>query len=199
MKGRPMLVVKAGGSLAKTGRLDTVLAIISAARIPVVVVPGGGQFADAVRKLQSEMRFDDATAHRLALLAMEQMAEYFVARQPGMKVARSLPEIFDAVMDGQIPVLAPLQLIAEDASVAAGWEATSDTISARLAELLDVRVVLLKSVDAGSISSADELARQHIVDSIFPEIVARSDLSWSVYGPNDDAALTALLAGEGNA
>jgi 5-(aminomethyl)-3-furanmethanol phosphate kinase len=191
------LVIKVGGSLAETGRLDAILAMIGAARIPVVIVPGGGPFADTVRRLQDEMQFDDAIAHRLAMLAMEQMAECIVSRQSGMKVARSIEEISDAVMDGQIPVWAPLNMIGGDETIAADWSATSDSLSGRLAELLGTRLVLLKSVDVGGGATAEELALRGVVDPLFPEIVARAKLSWSIFGPGDDAALAALLAGEG--
>jgi len=191
------LVVKVGGSLAETGRLEAVLAIIAAARIPVVIVPGGGPFADTVRRLQGDMHFDDAIAHRLAMLAMEQMAECMVSKQAGLKVARSIDEISDAVMDGQIPVWAPLTMIGEDKTIAADWSATSDSLAGRLAELLETPLVLLKSVNVESGASADDLAGQGVVDPLFPEIVARAGLSWSIFGPGDDAALAALLAGEG--
>lgn len=195
--GARPLVVKVGGSLAETGRLASVLAVIGAACIPVVIVPGGGPFADAVRNLQAEISFDDAVAHRLAMLAMEQMAECIVGRQPGMKVARSLDDISDAVMDGQIPVWAPLQMIGEDETIAESWDATSDSLAARLAELLGTRLVLLKSVGVKEGSSVGELVEAGIVDPLFPEIVTRSGLSWSIFGPGDDAALSALLIGEG--
>lgn len=198
MSVRP-LVIKIGGSLVETGRLAPVLAMIGGARIPVVIVPGGGPFADAVRNLQSEMRFDDAVAHRLAMLAMEQMAECIVGLQPGMTVARSLDDISEAVMDGQIPVWAPLQMIASDKTLPESWDVTSDALAARLAELLEARLVLLKSVGARDISSAKDLMREGIVDPVFPEIVARADLGWSIFGPEDDAALAALLIGEGTA
>lgn len=197
-RGVRPLVIKVGGSLAETGRLSAILAMIAAARIPVVIVPGGGPFADAVRRLQDEMHFDDALAHRLAMLAMEQMAECIVSQQTGMKVARSIDEISDAVMDGEIPVWAPLDMIGEDETIAANWTATSDSLSGRLAELLGARLVLLKSV-GGNGASADELASRGVVDPLFPEIVARAKLSWSIFGPGDDAALAALLAGEGAA
>ncbi len=191
------LVIKVGGSLAETGRLGAILGIIAAARIPVVIVPGGGPFADAVRRLQSDMHFDDAIAHRLAMLAMEQMAECMVSQQIGMKVARSIDEISDAVMDGQIPIWAPLNMIGEDETIAADWSATSDSLAGRLAELLETRLVLLKSINVESGVSADDLAGRGVVDPLFPEIVARAGLSWSIFGPGDDAALAALLAGEG--
>ena len=199
VRGERPLVVKVGGSIAETGRLTSVLEMIAAARVPLVVVPGGGPFADAVRKLQPELQFSDAVAHRIAMLAMEQMAECMVSLQAGLKIARSLDDISEAVMDGQIPVWAPLQMIGNDETIAANWSATSDSLSARLAELLDTRLVLLKSVSVDGNASAKELALQGVVDRLFPEIVARAELSWSIFGPGDDAALSALLAGEGTA
>ncbi len=198
-RGDRPLVIKVGGSLAETGRLASILAIIGSARVPVVVVPGGGPFADAVRNLQTELQFDDAVAHRLAMLAMEQMAEFIVSQHVGMRVARSLDDISDAVMDGLIPVWAPLLMIGDDESITASWSATSDSLSARLAEILAARLVLLKSVNVTHDATADELARSGAVDALFPEIAARTNLSWTVFGPEDDAALSSLLTGEGNA
>ncbi len=196
-RGDRPIVIKVGGSLAETGRLASVLGIIGSARIPVVVVPGGGPFADAVRNLQAELRFDDAVAHRLAILAMEQMAELIVSQQPGMRLARTLGEISDAVMDGEIAVWAPLQMAGEDESIAADWSVTSDSLAARLAELLDARLVLLKSVGGTEGASAEQLAERGILDAAFPAISARADLAWTIFGPEDDCRLQTLLAGEG--
>jgi len=192
------LVVKVGGSISKTGRLGGVLKMLSAAQIPIVIVPGGGPFADAVRSLQREMSFDDVVAHRLAMLAMEQMAEWMAAQCPGLKVAQTTDEISDCIMDGQIPVWAPLHMMGDDEAIPASWSVTSDSLAARLAELLDARLILLKSVDAGN-QSAEDLARQGVIDTLFPEIVARAGVSWSIFGPADDAALAAILAGGGGA
>jgi aspartokinase-like uncharacterized kinase len=54
-----VLVIKIGGSLAETGRLKDVLALVTEAKRPVVVVPGGGGFAQKVRDLQNALRFED--------------------------------------------------------------------------------------------------------------------------------------------
>ncbi|MES1179902.1 MAG: uridylate kinase, partial [Hyphomicrobium sp.] len=108
-----------------------------------------------------------------------------------------IDEISEAVMDGQIPVWAPLNMIGDDDTIAADWSATSDSLAGRLAELLETRLVLLKSVNVESGASAGDLAGRGVVDPLFPEIVARAGLSWSIFGPGDDAALAALLSGEG--
>ncbi|MBN9352513.1 MAG: uridylate kinase [Hyphomicrobium denitrificans] len=191
------LVVKVGGSLAETGRMPAALSLIAAARVPVVVVPGGGPFADSIRALQPTMKFGEALAHRLAMLAMHQMAELIVVQNDRFSVVQSLAEISDAVRDGKVPVWAPLRMIAGDAAVPAGWTATSDTLAARLAELLGAPLVLLKSVDVEEGASLDDLAACGVVDPVMPSVVARGSLSWSIFGPSDDALFRALLAGEG--
>jgi aspartokinase-like uncharacterized kinase len=196
-RGDRLLVVKAGGSLAETGRMPEVLSLIAAARVPVVIVPGGGPFADSIRALQPSMNFSEAIAHRLAMLAMHQMAELVAAQHERFEIAESLDEISDALGRGKVPVWVPLRMISGDDAVPAVWSATSDSLAARLAELLGGRLVLLKSVDVDAAVGLDALARRGVVDAVIPSIVARGGLSWSIFGPSGDARLKAVLAGEG--
>lgn len=191
------LVVKVGGSLAETGRMPSVLSLIAAARVPVVVVPGGGPFADSIRALQPTMKFSDVVAHRLAMLSMQQMAELIISQHPRFEIAESSDEISRMLQQGKVPVWAPLRMISGDTAVLAGWSATSDSLAARLAELLDARLVLLKSVDVEADANLDDLANRGVVDPLLPSIVARGGLSWSIFGPSGDALLSAVLAGEG--
>lgn len=191
------LVIKVGGSLAETGRLPSAIALIEIARVPVIVVPGGGPFADGIRALQPMLKFDDATAHRLAMLAMHQMAETIVAQSSRLHVAQTIDEISAMLEDGHIPIWAPLRMISGDASIPHDWSATSDALAARLAEIVNARLVVLKSVDVDKNAGLDVLARSDIVDPVMPLVVARSGLSWSIFGPSDDALLRAVLNGEG--
>ena len=43
----------------------------------LILVPGGGEFADSIRNIQNNSNFNDEIAHKLALLAMAQYG-YFL-------------------------------------------------------------------------------------------------------------------------
>lgn len=195
-RAQPPLVVKVGGSLVETGRLPNALDMIAAAARPVVVVPGGGAFADKVRDLQRALRFDDASAHRMAMLGMAQMADLYISTRGGFAAADSIDAIAATLACGKTPVWLPLQMMADDETVPANWTATSDTLAARLAERLGgAPLALLKSVDVDETATAADLAAEGVVDQTFPAIVARAGLAWRIFGPGGEAAFRAMLTG----
>ncbi len=178
------LVLKIGGSLAETGRLEGCLAAVAALRRPVVIVPGGGQFADAVRERQQREELSDREAHFLAIAAMHQMAEAFLALQPGPVRAATLSQIRDAWRRKRVAVWLPLRLLRRDDTIPKDWSVTSDGLAARLAERLGrLPVVLVKSVAVPRSETAASLAARGVVDPTFAAIVRRSGLPWRVTGP----------------
>ena len=188
------LVLKIGGSLAESGRLRALLGLVRRARRSVVVVPGGGPFADAVRETQALLRFSDEAAHDMALLAMHQMAEAMIAIEPRLVAADTLIGMERAGRCRRIPLWLPSKLCAGDRRLPRDWSIPSDGLAARLAERLgNVEVALVKSRTVRRTMAAKTLARQGIVDPVFPVIVERADLAWRVLGPGEDAALSALL------
>jgi len=82
-EARPV-VVKLGGSVVRSGRLTPWLDAMTAAEQPIVVVPGGGALADEVRSCQRQLGFGDPAAHRMALLAMDQLAWAVAGMRPGL-------------------------------------------------------------------------------------------------------------------
>ena len=67
-----LAIVKLGGSHSSGPHIRDWLAAIVAEAGGIVIVPGGGPFADAVRSAQPRMGFDDRAGDAMALLAMEQ-------------------------------------------------------------------------------------------------------------------------------
>jgi aspartokinase-like uncharacterized kinase len=187
-------VVKLGGSLAESGRLAAILRILAGARAPVVIVPGGGTFADAVRVAQADLGFGDAVAHRMAILAMHQSAHMLAGLEPRLEPVETMPAIRRALAAGRIPAWLPWELCARDTTIPADWSVTSDGLAARLAERLGgAPVVLVKSCAVASGAELHRLARAGTVDPTFVTIVERARLSWRVLGAGDEAELAAVL------
>ena len=106
------IVVKLGGSVVRSGELAAWLDAIADARVPIVVVPGGGALADEVRACQSRLGFGDASAHRMALLAMDQLAWAVAGLRQGFTVGATEAELRDALERGNVAVWAPYAAIA---------------------------------------------------------------------------------------
>jgi 5-(aminomethyl)-3-furanmethanol phosphate kinase len=188
------MVLKLGGSLAETGRLRALLALVSRTRRAVVVVPGGGPFADAVRTSQALLRFSDGAAHDMALLAMHQMATAMIGLEPRLVAADTLAAMKRAWRLRHIPVWLPSKLCSADRRIPRDWTITSDGLAARLAERLgDAELLVVKSCAVQGTASARTLARQGIVDPVFATIVERAGLAWRVIGPGESAALADAL------
>ncbi|HIH02819.1 MAG TPA: uridylate kinase [Methanoregulaceae archaeon] len=127
------LVVKFGGSLL--GCAPSLVRILAAAPRPILVVPGGGPFADVVRTLDPA---PDA-AHWMAIAAMEQVGLYLAALGlPGVEALR----IPDAPS-----VLLPYRLLRDRDPLPHSWRVSSDTIAAWCAAELECDLLLAKSVD----------------------------------------------------
>lgn len=188
------IVVKLGGSLVENDRIGGALDIVARASRRVVVVPGGGVFADTVRRAQGELQFSDEAAHRMAILAMHQTAELLMDLQPRLMGADSVAAMRAIWRKGKIPVWLPHKMCEDDNEIPANWSVTSDGLSARLAERMRCqRVVLVKSRTAPPGATAFDLARDDIVDPIFAAIATRAKLDWSVFGPGEEVALAKLL------
>lgn len=177
-------MVKLGGSLAESAALRTWLDVLAGGEDTVVIVPGGGPFADQVRIMQRHWAFDDATAHRLALLAMEQYGLMLTALHPALRPASTRAEIARIRRDALVPVWMPTRMALGRLEIPESWDITSDSLAAWLAGMLKAaRVVLIKSVEAPENITAADLAERGIVDPLFPDFLARSGADCWCLGP----------------
>lgn len=188
------IVVKLGGSLGDSADLKRWARIVGRASRPVVVVPGGGAFADAVRLAQSRQQFSDAVAHRMAIMAMHQTALMLIALEPRFVAAETVAEMRAAWAKARVPVWLPLKLADRDRAIPADWSITSDGLAARLAERLGAAALcLVKSRCVARAATAIQLAGDGVVDSQFPVIVGRADLVWRLLGPGEERQLARAL------
>jgi aspartokinase-like uncharacterized kinase len=144
------LLVKVGGSLGRrpgvTARLMRRLAAL-AQRRAIVVVPGGGRFADLVRRERRRHRLPAASAHAMALLAMDQYGLLLAAAVPSARTVRTLAATRRVAASGRLAVFLVADRIGGARGLERTFRLTSDSIAAHLAGRIGARrLLLLKNV-----------------------------------------------------
>lgn len=153
------LVVKLGGSLLKNveefDRVLGVLAAVGRAR-RVLIVPGGGPFADAVRAVDARVRLSDDAAHWMAILAMDQHAYLIAERLVHSALVTSAADIAHAHSNARIPVLAPYRWLRDADPLPHSWDVTSDSIAAWCAHAVGAsQLALIKPSGASGADAVD--------------------------------------------
>lgn len=141
-------IIKLGGSLMGSAELASWLNSIEAAskRSNIILVPGGGKFADSIRNLQKTYQFNDGAAHQMALLAMCQYAHYLLQINSGLKLITDKQQIEQNLDKNQPLLWLPYSLINDDSELEQSWDVTSDSIALWLATKLEAKkLILVKS------------------------------------------------------
>jgi aspartokinase-like uncharacterized kinase len=172
-----MIIVKLGGSLS---RADTLIKCLNSVEQnyqgrEVVIVPGGGEFADQVRLAQHHWQFDDKTAHNMAILAMQQMALLIKGLKDDFFIARSVTDIRKQLHRQKIIIWSPDIAELQCAAIQASWDITSDSLAAWLATALSAtELILVKSAAIDANLSLKQLAKQNIIDKGFCDFVMQA-------------------------
>jgi len=186
-ESRRPLVVKLGGSLYDS--VPSLVPVLFASPRPLLIVPGGGPFANAVRQAD----LDDETAHWEAIAAMDQYGKYIASF--------GLPVTEQPARPGKTTIFLPLRCLQERDPLPHSWDVTSDTIAAWMAAELDLDLLLLKSVDG--IRAEDRIQDQvntmvktDVVDPLFIPFVIEKQVDSFILNGKLPELLAAYLRGE---
>jgi aspartokinase-like uncharacterized kinase len=144
-------VVKVGGGLLSAEGLDGLRracaeVLVLARTRPVLVVPGGGPFADAVRAVDAEVGLTDATAHALALRAMDQLGVLLAPLLPGAEL------LCELAAPAALGLLLATPAFTGRPEIPESWDVTSDSLAVLAAGAIGAEeAVLLKPVDGGAV------------------------------------------------
>jgi aspartokinase-like uncharacterized kinase len=184
---RAPLVVKLGGSLYH--QVAEIVPLLCKSERPLLVVPGGGLFADAVRK---EQVVDDS-AHWMAIAAMEQYA--WVIASLGMRTTDIL-----AVPETTAVFLPYISMRQQD-PLPHSWNVTSDSIAAWIAAELGIDLLVLKSIDGISLKGIlqDRVSmpiENDVVDPFFIPFVLNHRIKTTIINGKSGGRIEKFLKGE---
>ena len=174
------MVVKVGGSLFDLPDLGQRLRhwLRGLATRPILLVPGGGAAANAVRDLDRRHGLGDEAAHWLALRVLSLNAQFLAAL-----LSRIDPVVIEGVEGCRFawqrgrPAIVDGHAFARADEGRPGclphsWAVTSDSLAARVAVVLAARrLVLLKSITIPEGMSWMAAAERGFVDGHFPQAV----------------------------
>lgn len=207
------LVCKIGGSLSRPEILGPLLKTLEVLRSEyrVLVVPGGGAFADTVRTESAIFQLGDTTSHWMAILAMDQYGYLLADLGQATRPVKTLAEVEEAVRDKALPIFLPSTLLLATDPLPHSWDVTSDAIAAYIAVQLEAELlVLLKDVDGVLTADPREepsavliprLGLSHLVehacvDAAFVKEAARLRRCWILNGQHPERLITLLRSGK---
>ncbi len=183
-------VVKLGGSLMRQAVLITWLRALRQGGGRIVIVPGGGVYANRIRAVQRAQQHSDTTAHGLALNAMRRYGALLARQGAGLKQIATPGALRQVLRRKQVPLWSPVKMTPAWTDLPRNWSISADSLALRLATQLGAACLLLiKRPQPAQRTPAD------LVDAYFPGLWAAQEYHPPVYwlGAHDHALLRRAL------
>ncbi|MDD3041918.1 MAG: amino acid kinase [Methanosarcinaceae archaeon] len=167
--------------------------------VSILIVPGGGMFADAVRAADEMFGIGNEAAHWMAVLSMEQYA-YYLMEKSGAEGTASLE-----IPLGAVRVLLPYRLLKKEDPLPHSWDVTSDSIAAWVARRRGAKLVKVTDVDGvfrdGKLLnevSAAELARleESCTDPALPDFLLKNRMDCVIVNGKFPERVVGALSGK---
>jgi aspartokinase-like uncharacterized kinase len=172
-----VLVKIGGGLVAHPVDFEATLQAVAdaAATQRILVVPGGGPFADAVRYADRHLKLDAGTAHWIAVLAMDQYAHLLVSRLRAAELVTDAAGIAAVLARDRLPVLAPSRWLQERDPLPHSWDVTSDSIAAWVAGIVGASHLVLVKPPGAPADAVDPYFRRALPENLRPPDVVPAD------------------------
>jgi len=176
-------VIKIGGSLYNSKYLTQWLHTISkVADRKILIVPGGGPFADQVRHADEKFNLCPDHSHNMAVMAMQQYGHLFASLCPEFVLAGSKEKLDKAWKDKKIAIWEPYELVRDQCTLAKSWQVTSDSLAVWVSNLFEIGNVLLvkSSKQVLEITSLDKLKEKECIDATVQSLLEQYQINLQI-------------------
>jgi len=137
-------VVKVGGSLFPKHAINLIKTLKGTNSL---IITGGGEFANLIRKYDDEIGFSSDVTHQTAIESMDIIAKLLNDKFDFTQLAYSLKDALTISENGFIPILLCLDILNQNKDIESSWEFTSDSISLYFSKLLKAKLLIATNVD----------------------------------------------------
>ena len=137
-------VVKIGGSLFPKYAIELAKRLENTNS---VIILGGGEFANLIRRYDDEINFSDEANHWTAIDCMDIIAKLVCDKIDSCKLAYSIEDVEKISDEGFTPIFVVSQFLRENDPFECSWDVTSDSISAYVAHLLNANLLIVTNVN----------------------------------------------------
>jgi aspartokinase-like uncharacterized kinase len=163
-------IVKIGGSLVSfPGKLRALCARLGqvSKSQKLLVVPGGGEFADTVREADKRFVLSQAASHQMAILAMDQYGFLLSDLIWNSCTAYKVEDVLKAWHSNKLPVFLPSQFLLDDDFLENSWDVTSDSIAVYIGSRMQIdKVVLVSDVDGIFTDNPKKVLDAKLIDKL---------------------------------
>ena len=112
----------------------------------IIIIPGGGSYANFVREIDKELNIGDTIAHWMAIYTMNYNGYIIRQNYPSIILIEKIDDLKTA--DQAISLFLPFKYLKKNDPLPHSWDVTSDSITLYIAHKLDLReCFLIKDVD----------------------------------------------------
>lgn len=110
-------------------------------------VVGGGEFANLIRKYDSQIGFSEDVTHETAIDSMDILAKLLNDKLAFTQISYTIEEAKRISDSNKIPIMICSVILHENEPFAHSWDVTSDSIAAYIASLLEAKLLIATNVN----------------------------------------------------
>jgi aspartokinase-like uncharacterized kinase len=205
-----MHIVKIGGSLTYDAKplLKALKSYAKENNKKIIIIPGGGEFANVVRKIDKTLNISNSLSHKLAIKCMDLIGEVY-AEIGNIKAYDTLFNLKREIEKEKIAILLPSKILLSTDIAEHSWAITSDSLSLYIGKLLDVREVIIATDVDGiydkfpggkllNIINANDIKGLTSVDETFPILLKQFKMNAYVVNGKYPERVIDILEGKHN-
>ena len=137
-------VVKIGGSLFPNYAIELAKRLKGTGSL---IVLGGGEFANLIRKYDDEINFSEEANHWTAIDCMDIIAKLVNDKVESTKLVYTIEEANKVSDEGFTPIFVVSDFLKREDPFECSWDVTSDSIAAYVAHLLNANLLIVTNVN----------------------------------------------------